>query len=714
MLRGTTRKTKRPREKIRACRDGSLSRNARKRPAKRTSRAASEDRLLQNTDRLLDGLLLGRAHLRALREVLDQHVARSANLGEVVRRGHDLLLVVLEVCLELRERELRGLELGLEAVAGVDEVRPRLLVRGGGGLEVRDLLRLLRLEVLLARGEVLARGLQDLHHVAAALLHVAAGEGRHLRRRVARSRIRNRHLVGLHEGLVAVEVREDIDGLVQGLDRVLVVRELSLEIRLRLLAHVLQLRVLLVRELDGVGSVLDGLLLLRDLGLGLLDLGLELLYKHLVVGLRLRGLAEFVLAPFLVLFLRALLLVQARDELLELADDGRQRLTAPGRHGRRRQELGVHLGGPLAEEEGRLLALPAHRHAREEPLRVHLAANGLVTLQQGGGRVLLVEHRHGHVDCLLLLRAILHALVVHGRRVRLLGLDGRQVLLLVQERRLGRRLRIAVLLKLLRDLRENGLLLVTLGNERVQLRRLLLHERREGGLKLRLLVHRRLLVLGKGRRQPLHLVNNRKRVSSLHFVGGVHRRAPHPRRLARARVLLQEDAERVRRRMLGRLRDDVKLLDSRNQRHPRGARALLRLSVTVELAQKLDGLLACSDRVVEVELLLNVVLVLLRPLLLRGLDLALRLVDLTVQPRNLLREIVLASREVGDDGGELLEARTQHVDARARRLGLLGEPCEKRSVVLLVRCLLRLNLRDEILQHRDNGVKRRHTRPRLH
>ena len=41
--------------------------------------------------------------------------------------------------------------------------------RGGGGLEVRDLLRLLRLEVLLARGEVLARGLQDLHHVAAAL-----------------------------------------------------------------------------------------------------------------------------------------------------------------------------------------------------------------------------------------------------------------------------------------------------------------------------------------------------------------------------------------------------------------------------------------------------------------------------------------------------------------------------------------------------------------
>ena len=54
--------------------------------------------------------------------------ARAGDLGEVVRRGHDLLLVVLEVCLELRERELRGLELGLEAVAGVDEVRPRLLV----------------------------------------------------------------------------------------------------------------------------------------------------------------------------------------------------------------------------------------------------------------------------------------------------------------------------------------------------------------------------------------------------------------------------------------------------------------------------------------------------------------------------------------------------------------------------------------------------------
>merc|ERR1719321_1466022 len=41
------------------------------------------DRLLQNTDRLLDGLLLRRAHLGALREILDQHVARSTDLGEV-------------------------------------------------------------------------------------------------------------------------------------------------------------------------------------------------------------------------------------------------------------------------------------------------------------------------------------------------------------------------------------------------------------------------------------------------------------------------------------------------------------------------------------------------------------------------------------------------------------------------------------------------------
>merc|ERR550537_1272837 len=146
------------------------------------------DRGLQDLDGLLDGLLLRRAHLGPLREVLDEHVAAPADLSEVARGGHDLLLVLLEVRLELRERELRGLELGLEAVARVHEVRARLLVGRRGGLEVRDLLRLLRLEVLLAGREVLARGLEDLHHVAAALLHVAARQRRHLRHIRARPR----------------------------------------------------------------------------------------------------------------------------------------------------------------------------------------------------------------------------------------------------------------------------------------------------------------------------------------------------------------------------------------------------------------------------------------------------------------------------------------------------------------------------------------------
>merc|ERR1719353_618863 len=646
--------------------------------------AQTLDRGLQNTDRLLDALLLRRTHLGALREILDQHVARSTNLGEVARGGHDFVLVFLEVRLILRERERGGLELGLEAVAGVHEVRARLLVGRGGRVEVRYLLRLLLLQVLHAGLEVLARGLQDVHHVAAALLLVAAGEGRHLRHIGARGRARNRHLVGLHKGIVAVEVREDVDGLVHGLDRVLVVRELGLEIRLRLLADVLHLRVLFVRERNGIGGVLDRQLLLGDLGLGLLDLALELLHEHLVVGLRLRGLAELVLAPLLVLLFGTLLLVQAGDELLELADDGRERLAAAGGHRRRRQQLRVHLAGALAEEEGRLLAAHAPRRAHERLASVHLAPSRRVFLIQQRGRVLLVEDRHSHVHGLLLLSAILHALVVHGSRVGLLRFDGRQVLLLVQERRLGGGLRVAVLLQLLRDLRKNGLLLVTLRNERVQLRGLLLHERREGGLKLRLLVHRRLLVLSESRGQSFHLVNDRKRFSRLRFVRGVHRRAPHPRGLLRARVLLQERAERFRRRVGSRLGDDVELLDRRNEGHPCRLSAFLRLAVSVELGEKLHGLLARGDRVVEVELLLDVVLVLLRALLLRGLDLALRLVNLAIQPRNLLREIVLAGCEVRNNGREILEPRTQHVDARARRFGLLRKPCEKRSVVFLV------------------------------
>ena len=87
----------------------------------------------------------------------------------------------------------------------------------------------------------------------------------------------------------------------------------------------------------------EDLLLLRDLGLGLLDLALELLHEHLVVRLRLRRLRELVLAPLLVLLLRALLLVQPADEFLQLADDGPERLAASGRHGRRGQELRMHL-----------------------------------------------------------------------------------------------------------------------------------------------------------------------------------------------------------------------------------------------------------------------------------------------------------------------------------------------------------------------------------
>merc|ERR1719506_2651227 len=133
--------------------------------------SSSETQLcaLQDADSLRNSLLLFVSEASPLGKILDEHVAGCSNLGEVARQRRNLLLVGREVRLELRKRELRRLQLGGVAVAGVHEVRAALLVGGLGRLEVRDGLRLLGLEVLHSGGEVLARILENLHDVAAAL-----------------------------------------------------------------------------------------------------------------------------------------------------------------------------------------------------------------------------------------------------------------------------------------------------------------------------------------------------------------------------------------------------------------------------------------------------------------------------------------------------------------------------------------------------------------
>merc|ERR550537_400781 len=266
--------------------------------------------VLEHIDGLVDGCLLLLAKLDAFVVVLQQAITGALELPIIRLCSSNLLFVGGLVFLELRQIRLSCLKFHFQAILLRNKISPCFPVSIACCKKISNCLCFSLLQISLARLILCADSRDHLDYARAALLLISTVKHTwcHLPRSDGR----------LHKRLLAsIELRKDVDSLIQCCQGIIVVLKLLVKVGLLFSTDSGELRHVVIRTLDGIDGVGNGLFLLCNRLRFISNLLCEFLHKAFVVRLLGLGGSPLLLTPLLVVGLHFLILVKPYDKTLK-------------------------------------------------------------------------------------------------------------------------------------------------------------------------------------------------------------------------------------------------------------------------------------------------------------------------------------------------------------------------------------------------------------